>query len=187
MYGKSRLNNKMARDSKYNKAHIDDDTIRILDNLRPKLISVAFDAVRDFYQADEYVQEVVERLWLSRKTIGNIENIEAYAVTMLKRNIAKYYKSKKKTSDMFKDISDYENIEINDDCNDRETMCIVVEDAVKMLKQPMQNIVYMHYMGGATVAQIAATLGLSKGKVKKEISKALEILKEIITLKKEEL
>lgn len=147
---------------------------------------MAFGIVHDFYQANECVQDVVEQLWLSEKT-DNIKNIEAYAVTMLKRNIAKYYKSKKKTSDMFKDISDYENIEINDDCNDRETMCIVVEDAVKMLKQPMQNIVYMHYMGGATVAQIAATLGLSKGKVKKEISKALEILKEIITLKKEEL
>lgn len=176
----------MVRDSKCKKIHFDDDIIRVLDSLRPKLISVAFGIVHDFYQANECVQDVVEQLWLSEKT-DNIKNIEAYAVTMLKRNIAKYYKSKKKTSDMFKDISDYENIEINDDCNDRETMCIVVEDAVKMLKQPMQNIVYMHYMGGATVAQIAATLGLSKGKVKKEISKALEILKEIITLKKEEL
>lgn len=87
----------MVRDTKYNTAHIDDDTIRILDNLRPKLIRVAFDAVHDFYQADEYVQEVVEHLWLSRKTIGNIENIEAYAVTMLKRNIVKHCKSKKKS------------------------------------------------------------------------------------------
>ena len=187
MYGKSRLNNKMARDSKYNKAHIDDDTIRILDNLRPKLISVAFDAVRDFYQADEYVQEVVERLWLSRKTIGNIENIEAYAVTMLKRNIVKHCKSKKKTSEIFKDISNYENIATNNDSNCRETVCTMVDDAIKMLKQPMQDIVDMHYMGGATVAHIAAILGISKGKVKKEISDALGILKEIITLKKEEL
>ena len=99
----------MIRDSKCKKIHFDDDTIRVLDSLRPKLISVAFGIVHDFYQANECVQDVVEQLWLSEKT-DNIKNIEAYAVTMLKRNIAKYYKSKKKTSDMFKDISDYENI-----------------------------------------------------------------------------
>lgn len=175
----------MVRDSKYKKAHFDDDTVRILDNLRPKLIGVAFGVVHDLYQADEYAQEVLEYLLISKETIGSIRNIEAYAVTMLKRNIWKHDENEKKLSLIFKDVSDYENIADSED--NRETVCAMVEEAIKMLKQPMQDIVYMHYMGGATVATIAATLGFSKGKVKKEISDALEILKEIIMLKKEEL
>ena len=146
-------------------------TNSVLD-LRPMLFRVAMGYLRNYERADDITQATMIELY---KYAGEPENIEAYAVAALKRNITRSY-GRRDTNTVFLEDAD----------NSAQWLHDILYKAMYMIPDTRREMLVMHVVDRITIKQIAQQKGCSVAKVKNDLVDAKRELRQIMNKMKEQ-
>lgn len=155
----------------------------IFNHFYSKLIAVSRIYVLDEFYAEEIVSQVFIKLWESRKTIGNIDNLHGYLYVMTKRLSLNHLRdnqfNKAYTMDHLKipatiSISNPEESLLN------EELVSIIEKAYNKVP-PKAKIVYqMVKEDGLKYKEVALVLNISVKTVEKHVGNVLKIMRQEI-------
>lgn len=148
--------------------------------MNPKLFRYAYRFLENRDEAQDAVQEVFVKLWRMRDQMGEVKNIEAFAVRITRNHCLDQIKSKHTVSldvnDYFKDrISDmsdpHQEMEKSDSM--RELGRIVEE-----LPEPQRSVIRLRDVEGYSNEEVGEILGLTPGNVRVVLSRARKKIRE---------
>ena len=132
------------------------------------------------------IQEVFLEFYMKRASHQTApENLKFYLLLVLKRNLIKKLKTKKrferweKSDGKFPDLEfspEYQMIEME---KDEETRYIVVE-ALKLLSDKQKEVVYLRFNESMDYPEIANLLGINIESVRKQVYRALKTVRKLL-------
>lgn len=156
------------------------ELIEILTPYKNKMFRYAFSIIGNRFEAEDIVQEAIIKIWKRMDKFSEIENKEAWVITIV-RNLAidkVRAKKKKQTSD----INDYFHISDNAPSPDVK---LEQKDAVKKvteimasLQETQREIITLRDIEGYTYQEIADIMGLKVDQVKVYLFRARKTLRE---------
>lgn len=159
------------------------ELIEILEPYKNKMFRYAFSIVGNRFEAEDVVQEAVIKVWKRIEKFSDIDNKEAWVITIV-RNLAidkVRAKKKKQTSD----INDYFHISDNAPSPDvkLEQMDAVkkVAEIMSTLQETQREIITLRDIEGYTYQEIADIMDIKVDQVKVYLFRARKILREKLT------
>jgi RNA polymerase sigma-70 factor (ECF subfamily) len=144
-----------------------------------KLYSVAYNHLRDKTLAQEIVQDVFVKLWLNRKEITHIENMQAYLLTALRNKIYDHFDSVSCRQKHYKlaleDFSEERNA-VDDIVVFNEGMSVISEELRKMPRKT-RLVFRLSKFHRYTNEEIAAKTQMSSKAVEYHITQAVKKLR----------
>lgn len=152
------------------------ETVR---SLRPKLVTLACRMVKQRDEAEDIVQEVFIRLWMSRAKLETYDNLEAVAVTTLRNRCIDEYRKKR---------MEYEELKTDrweqQEANAAERM--ELSDELQLLLRIIRNlpdlqglIIRLKDVEGYDTEEIARITHSSVDSVRMNLSRARKKVREI--------
>lgn len=159
-------------------------TNSVLD-LQPMLFRVAMGYLRNYERADDIVQATMIELY---KYAGEPENIEAYAVAALKRNITRSYGRRDTNTVFLEDIPNHTDViaDTDDADNSAQLLHDILYKAMYMIPDTRREMLVMHVVDRITIKQIAQQMGCSVAKVKNDLATAKSELRQIMNKMKQQ-
>ena len=146
--------------------------------IKEKLYRHAIKIVSNDFDAEDIVQEVMLKLWEFRNKLNRVENIEAYAMSMVKNASLNKNRNRKPVSDKF-----YETVQ---DTNKNPDKQLENKDAVEIIGMIIKNLPYIQQMiiklrdiECLSVDEIADITGSEAAAVRVNLSRARKKVKEI--------
>lgn len=122
--------------------------------------------------ADDLVQDIFTKLWLTRESLPNIKNIHAYLFTLARNHVINDLK--KKIRERKRNSEWHEMLQTVNAGNEqqREVQLDIIDQAVGQLSAQQQRVWLMSRRESKKYSEIAAELGISKETVKKYLQYA---------------
>ncbi|MEM9545295.1 MAG: RNA polymerase sigma factor [Bacteroidota bacterium] len=156
------------------------ELIEILKPYKNKMFRYAFSIVGNRFEAEDVVQEAMIKIWKRMDKFEEIDNKEAWVITIV-RNLAidkVRAKKKKQTSD----INDYFHISDNAPSPDvkleQKDALLKVSEIMNSLQETQKEIITLRDIEGYTYQEIADIMELKVDQVKVYLFRARKILRE---------
>ena len=156
------------------------ELIEILTPYKNKMFRYAFSIVRNRFEAEDVVQEAMIKVWKKMEKFSEIDNKEAWVITIV-RNLAIdkiRAKKKKQTSD----INEYFHISDNAPSPDiqleQKDAVLKVTEIMGSLQETQREIITLRDIEGYTYQEIADIMDLKVDQVKVYLFRARKILRE---------
>ena len=138
-------------------------------------------------EAEDIVQDTLVKLWQTRETLGNVNSLEALAVTMA-RNLALDRKGKMDNRVMSLKPEKHDFMDSAATSPDSQLMAYeattFVQDTINGLPEKQRTIIQLRDIEGKSYKEIAAVLNITESDVKVTLFRARSTLKEKILKKK---
>jgi len=143
--------------------------------------------------ANDTLQELFIKLWVKRKSIGELKNVKAYFFTSLRRQLLNELRNIRSHSNKISSSSenDFSEINIADDFDiefspeeiiiknqESETLHEKLMDLLNELPRRQKEVIYLHYFEEMSYDQIANIMGINYQSVLNHVQKALQKLRE---------
>jgi RNA polymerase sigma-70 factor (ECF subfamily) len=144
-----------------------------------KLFRYALNMLKNELDAEDVIQELLVRIWQRKEQFDQIENKEAWCMTVTRNLCIDKIRSRKQSS---QDVSDYHFIADHGATpdivtEDRENLKIVM-DVLNSLPENQKEIIHLRDVEGYTYKEISELTGLSEDQVKVNLFRARQRLKE---------
>ncbi len=167
----------------------DDDELAfraIFDQYRNKIFSIACRVVKDEAMAEDTVQEVFIKLWVSRKKLGDVDNLNAYINTITRNHLfnqlRKLAHAEAFTTEVLytgkqqADLATLEGLGFSE-------LNSCVADVVNKLPPRQKEVFRLGKEEGMKYDEIASLLQISKETVKTHMSEALHFVRKSLQQK----
>jgi RNA polymerase sigma-70 factor (ECF subfamily) len=156
------------------------ELIEILTPYKNKMFRYAFSIVGNRYEAEDVVQEAIIKIWKRMDKFSEIDNKEAWVITIVRNlSIDKVRAKKKKQTS---DINDYYHISDNSPAPDitleQKDAVIKVAEIMESLNETQREIITLRDIEGYTYQEIADIMELKVDQVKVYLFRARKILRE---------
>ncbi len=139
------------------------------------MYSLAFSIVRNEFDAGEIISESIYRAYRNSDTLKNENAFKPWILRIVHNTAVEMIRKNSKIIPMG------ENLEIVDDNPENEiTTKIALRDAVNHLKQPYRTVIVLFYYENLSVSKIAQITSTNVVTVKKQLSRARKMLREIL-------
>lgn len=140
-----------------------------------KLISIAYNHVRDKYLAEDVVQEIFIRLWERRSDI-KIDSLSAYLGMSVKYNVLNAVQRQKRHAVIIDRVMPSTSANFDNEIYAR-FLQQYIDGVVEELPVKCQNVFKYSRNEGKTIPEIAAMLQISEKTVEAHITKALKAVR----------
>jgi RNA polymerase sigma-70 factor (sigma-E family) len=141
----------------------------------PRLYRSALLLCGDRHLAEDLVQETLARVYVRmHRTLGRIENLQAYAQTALVRIFISSRRRRSSGEIAVDAVPETRTTAPDDDLR------VTLGAALAALAPLDRAVIVLRYLDDRTVAEVATALGLSEGAVKNRSMRALERLRECL-------
>lgn len=138
------------------------------------MYSLAFSIVRNPSDAGEVVSESIFRAYKNLNTLKNKNSFKPWILRIVHNTSVEMIRKNEK-------IIPTEKIEIATDNNKQDlTTKLALQDALASLKQPYRTVVVLFYYEDFSTAKIAQITNTNIVTVRKQLSRARKMLKEIL-------
>ncbi|MBT8190366.1 MAG: sigma-70 family RNA polymerase sigma factor [Saprospiraceae bacterium] len=151
----------------------------IIQGIKDKMYRLALRIVKDPEDARDVIQDAMIKIWTKRALLADVDNKEAYMMTMT-RNVAidKYRSRKIETTD----IDNHFNIESKSAGPERQYVAKEaynrVRKMIEALPENHRTVIHLRDIEGYTYKEISEMTGFTIGKVKVYLHRARTRLKE---------
>ena len=156
------------------------ELIEILEPYKNKMFRYAFSIIGNRFEAEDIVQEAMIKIWKRKDKFSEIDNKEAWVITIV-RNLAidkVRARKKKQTSD----INDYFHISDKGPSPDikleQKDAVSKVSQIMSTLQETQREIITLRDIEGYTYQEIADIMDLKVDQVKVYLFRARKILRE---------
>lgn len=151
----------------------------LYNQLWAKLLSVAFNYVRDKATAQEIVQEVFVALWLKRERLASVDNIMAFAMRAIKNRIYDHFDRQAVQEKYILRVSkaDDKTAESTQHQIDYEETFTIIDSEIDRLPDTTKKIFRLSRFDKFTNEEIASNLHVSVKAVEYHITQALKRLR----------
>ncbi len=140
---------------------------------------VALSIVKNSDDAQDIVQDAISRLWEKRNTISDINNYQAFCLTVVKRQCIDFFRANpdrnqpiEEQSQLTSDNDTETTIENRDNFN-------YITRLMKLLPKQQRQVLELRSFGNCTMEEIEEATGLSDANVRTLLSRARKKLKEL--------
>lgn len=159
------------------------DSFRVLfSRYRNKVYAFSLKITRSVYQSEEITQEVFLKLWLYREQMAEVENAEAWIITITKHlcfNQLKKTANEKCIVELQREIQEGMLVSIEQRIDDRDLL-VKVRQATAQLTAQEQLVYRMNKEQGLRNEEIASALHISENTVKVHLANALRKIRQLI-------
>ena len=139
------------------------------------MYSLAFSIVRNDSDAGEIISESIYRAYKNLDTLKNEKSFKPWILRIVHNTAVETVRRNSKIIPMD------ETPDISDDSPENDiTARLTVCDAVNSLKQPYRTVVVLFYYENLSVSKIAQITSANTVAVKKQLSRARKMLREIL-------
>ncbi len=139
------------------------------------MYSLALSIVRNDSDAGEIISESIYRAYKNLDTLKNENSFKPWILRIVHNTAVEMIRKNSKI------ISMGETPDIPDDSSENDiTTRLTVFEAVNCLKQPYRTVVVLFYYENLSVSKIAQITNTNMGAVKKQLSRARNMLREIL-------
>ena len=140
---------------------------------------VAYRLLENSQDAEDIVQDVYEKLWKSRESLGQIKNIEAYGVTLTKNLCLDRLKSARhKSINCESEETLTEEMTENLDLNEVNSEISLIKEISKKLPENQQLIFNLRYFKDLSPQEIEKMTGIQVGNIRVLLSRARKSVQE---------
>lgn len=142
-----------------------------------KLYRIAYRIVQDVANAEDIVQDTFIKLWNKRNDMDDVENTEAFAITILRNTCLDHLRKTKNDyltnydTEIPETISLSKQLEVRDEANH-------VKRLINMLPDPQRQIMVMKHWDGYSDEEIEQVTGLTSGNIRVILSRARKTIRE---------
>jgi RNA polymerase sigma-70 factor (ECF subfamily) len=147
---------------------------QLCEGLRPDLFRFAFWLARDRQVAEDVVQEALLRAWRSRESLGGIDAVKPWLLTIVRREHARLYERKRFETVPVDELVSAESPELAV-AEQREVLD--VRRAIFALADDYREPLVMQVLMGCSTDEIARELGLTQGAVLTRLFRARQQLR----------
>ncbi len=158
---------------------------RIFELYKTRLFFIALRMLKVPAEAEEIVQEVFMTLWVNQTKFANIDDPEAYIITITYNRVYSQLKKIASENKLLAEllyVMQYDHYSGDDILVGRETKAII-DQAIEQLPPQRKLIFQLSRHHGLTHDQIAEKLNLSPNTVRNQIAKALQQIRTSLGLK----
>lgn len=139
------------------------------------MYSLAFSIVRNDSDAGEIISESIYRAYKNLDTLKNENSFKPWILRIVHNTAVEMIRKNSKI------ITSEETPNIPDDNPENEiTARLTIREAVNSLKQPYRTVVVLFYYENLSVSKIAQITSTNMPAVKKQLSRARKMLREIL-------
>ena len=143
----------------------------------PKIYGFAMKKTFSYQEAEELSSDIVEEVYLSLLSAGEIFNLDGYVWRISEHVYSKFVSSKKKMEGISIDGMDFpDDTDVFEE--DIEQELDLLRREIAFLTQTRRKIVYSFYYENQSISAIAKEMGIPEGTVKWHLNKARNDLKE---------
>ena len=151
----------------------------IVQNIKDKMYRIALRIVRDHEEARDVVQDSLVKIWNKREKLENVDNKEAYSMTITRNMAIDKLRSKKINAS---DITEQFNLKTKDANPERQTIAkneyAIVMDFINSLPDNHRTVLELRDIEGYSYKEISEMTGYSLEKVKVYLHRARMRIKE---------
>ena len=148
----------------------------------PKIHQFALMLLKDNQDADDVCQIIFMKVWLKRKSLLEVTNLDSYLFILSKNTIIDYLSSEKmKNNDSDKVIDRIDTVTPHDNLVASDTQ-LLIDMVVENMPEQRQNIYRMSREQHLKNEEIAAKLGIQKKTVENHLNLALRDIKKALFL-----
>ena len=156
------------------------ELIEILTPYKNKMFRYAFSIIGNRFEAEDIVQEAMIKIWKRMDKFSEIENKEAWVITIVRNLAIDKVRSKKKKQTS--DINDFFHISDNAPSPDvkleQKDAVRKVSEIMSSLQDTQREIITLRDIEGYTYQEIADIMDLKVDQVKVYLFRARKILRE---------
>ena len=139
------------------------------------MYSLAFSIVKNNADAAEVISESILRAYKNIQTLKKADSFKPWILRIIHNTAVEMIRKNSKIIPM------EETPDIPDDSPENDiTIRLSVREAVNSLKQPYRTVVILFYYENLSVSKIAQITSTNIGTVKKQLSRARKMLREIL-------
>ncbi len=146
----------------------DDDFFYRIDNMRTKMIKIAYSYFSSESMAIDIVDEAIYKGYLKRKSLREIEYLETWMIRILINLCNNHYKKFSKVNGI-DELPEESTVEQYDS--------LPLKIAMQKLPEKYRQVVVLKYFVGYGVAEISEITGTPQGTVATRLRKALSLLR----------
>jgi RNA polymerase sigma-70 factor (ECF subfamily) len=139
----------------------------------------AFKMLKDDEDAKDVVQELLIRIWDTRHTLTIKSTVEAYVHQSVRYKVYDFMRRRKVISGYLDSLEHYlekGTAALDENYIEKETLTLFKKE-VEMLPERMREVFDLSRNQGLTNKQIAEKMSISENTVKKQINKAIKIIR----------
>ena len=156
-------------------------------SLHPRLYRIAFTILKNAEDAEDMIQDAYFKLWDTREKLVNIQNPEAYCVTLLKNLCMDFLRSPKSILNE-NNIEDYDvpdnSANIEKEIESKETIK-KIKSFIHNLPEKQQRVLNLRGFAGCSLEEIETITGENAVNIRVLLSRARNTLR--MSLKKIEI
>jgi len=143
------------------------------------LFSFAYRRLEDKEQAKDTIYDAFADLWEKHERIGEVPNLEAFLITMVKNRILNHYRRQKISKRYIDHFQQYLDTYQNDADHlvRHNELLALIEKEIAALPQKMRIVFELSRKKGMNRAEIAEYLDIPENTVKTNLQRALRILR----------
>lgn len=156
------------------------ELIKILEPYKNKMFRYAYSIIGNRFEAEDIVQESLIKIWKKKDKFAEIDNKEAWAITIV-RNLAidkVRARKKKKTSDIDEYFHISDNAPSPDVRLEQKEAVRKVAEIMDTLQEAQREIITLRDIEGYTYQEIADIMELKVDQVKVYLFRARKILRD---------
>lgn len=152
---------------------------KIISQYQSSIYRITKSILNDDTDCADSIQETIIKAYLNLKHLHNNEKIKSWLLKIAVNESKRLLKKKKRE---FPAFQSQEEIKGNDNVSNIEIM-----DSIDMLNKDLKIVVMLYYFEDLSIEAISKILLIPKGTVKSRLSRARSQLKDLLSLKKEEI
>lgn len=144
-------------------------------NCEKAMYSLAFSIVRNNHDAEDIISESILRAYKSLDVLKDDKQFKPWMLRIVHNTAVEFIR--KNTKILL--AEEMEDAAV--DAKDNEIVSrLALRDAVESLRQPYRTVVVLFYYEDLSIAEIAKVTGANAGAVKKQLSRARNMLQKIL-------
>ena len=150
-----------------------------------RLLNLCIHYIKDREAAEEIISDVLFKIWVKRKELSRVQNIENYLFIMVKNQSLNYTKqfSNYRVA-YFEEIGDYQLLNTDDPGKEleRRELIFKMNQAIETLPQQCKIIFTLVKEEGLKYKEVAQILDISPRTVESQLVRAMQKLDKILSL-----
>lgn len=148
--------------------------------LKNRLFRLALRITLDHAEAEDIVEDTLLRVWSKREEMEEVENLEAYCLTIC-RNLALDRSAKKEAQNVSLDAQPYDTVDLSPDPQaqmEQAERLEIVRRIFATLPERQRTILQLRDIEGKSVRETADIMQMSEGNVKVMLHRARQLLRQ---------